>query len=622
MKKEKPSGGDNFFPLAVSVMALALIWKALPYLPYVAGGLVLGLVGCVGALQDDRRHGIASGAGTLLNIAAIAGGIYFLKLVPAAFLFSVLGAVPVGAIGTALLVRQNTTGRMGQVLGNVLSFPLGRVLLRFVKTEKKPVLETEGFTVGLDGKGKPFRLTEKNLGYHVQVIAPTGSGKTNLLKNLLENRIRLGHGIVFLDYKGDSELLQWAKSTAYVYGRSGAFRQVNLAAPETSVPYNPLSSGEPIELHSQLMNSMTWSEDFYRKMSSSALLTVLTALCEHRTKTNCRFNLGTLHRLLSDQQCIATFASSLNSIGADSAPQVTALSEEMLKSTVRENLLGLVANLHLICASSAGKLFATTTDAPHYELREGFDRGDILFFLINSLKLKESAQVLGRLILQDLMQQIGERYHRGGVHRPVTLIVDEFASFATPDFIEFMDRARGAGVGIVFAHQSRSDLDAISPEFKGRIESNANTTILSGVRDPADAEHFAGMVGTRSLNKTTVQTNRLFGLFDVETGLRSNREAEEFIVHPNELKALNQGRVFVLARTIDARHGLVTVPQASLPPETPASKLVQQGVLEVLPLSEEKGLSTTTQAPSTSPLPVENQWEVHSASETEAEMFG
>jgi type IV secretory pathway TraG/TraD family ATPase VirD4 len=183
------------------------------------------------------------------------------------------------------------------------------------------------------------------------------------------------------------------------------------------------------------------------------------------------------------------------------------------------------------------------------------------------------------------MQQIGERYHKGGSHRPVTLIVDEFASFATPDFIEFMDRARGAGVGIVFAHQSRSDLDAISPEFKGRIEANANTTILSGVRDPADAEHFASMVGTRSLNKTTVQTNRLFGLFDVETGLRSNREAEEFIVHPNELKALNQGRVFVLARTIDARHGVVKVPHAAdpFPVSAPTCQPVEPPVLRRLP---------------------------------------
>jgi len=41
--------------------------------------------------------------------------------------------------------------------------------------------------------------------------------------------------------------------------------------------------------------------------------------------------------------------------------------------------------------------------------------------------------------------------------------VDEFGAFAIPEFIEFMDRARGAGVGIVIAHQSRADLAAISP---------------------------------------------------------------------------------------------------------------------------------------------------------------
>jgi hypothetical protein len=197
----------------------------------------------------------------------------------------------------------------------------------------------------------------------------------------------------------------------------------------------------------------------------------------------------------------------------------------------------------------------------------------------------------------------------------VTLIIDEFASFATPDFIEFMDRARGAGVGIVFAHQSRSDLDAISPEFKGRIEANANTTILSGVRAPEDAEHFAGMVGTRSLNKATIQTNRLFGLFEVETGLRSNREAEEFIVHPNDLKALNQGQVFVLARTIDARHGLVKVPHAAEPVLLPSPQRLKRSLLRLPPAGK------TAHPVSHSPVVTTPALEEASVTESQLGMF-
>lgn len=477
------------------------------------------------------------------------------------FWLSFATAVLVLALFIAARLSLNWKWEPDPSLLRLVEVPISPWLKIFERLEKRRQDPASGFPLGVDAEGTPFVLTERNLGYHTQLVAPKGGGKTNLIKLLIRNRVRLGHGLVLLDYKGDSELMKWVVAEAEASSRRDDFRLISLAEPELSVPYNPLGSKDPIELHSQLMNSMTWSEEFYRKVASTALIVVLSALTDHERKTGERFHFGTLLELLRDEEKLYEFVSRANEINPDGAADVERLSEEFSRASFREKVMGLIASLTLIRSSSAGKLMTVDVESGAFSIEEAMDEGRIAFFSINSLKLKESATVLGRLILQDLLQQIGRRYDRGGSFRPVTVIIDEFASFAVPEFIEFLDRARGASVSIVIAHQSRADLDQISPEFKTRVEANMNTSIVSGVRDPEEAEHFAGMLGTRTTTSETVQKVRS-GFIEEETGVRSSRAVEEFLVHPNQLKALNQGQVLVVCRTVDPKWSIVRVPIA------------------------------------------------------------
>ena len=412
--------------------------------------------------------------------------------------------------------------------------------------------------------GKEFRLTERNLGYHVDMIAPSGAGKTTTLKSLIADRIGRGHGVIFLDLKGEFDVVSWIYRAAKHFGREEEIRLLSLTNRELSVPYNPIKHGSAHELHSQLMNAMPWSEEYYRKIASVALMTVLRGLCEYRDKTGERFTLLHLYSLLERPGLLRAFNEKLARLGCPSSQDIARLAEQLDRPSEKDKLSGLVANLNLLIFSAAGPLLTEDAARGSFDFKEAVDEGRISYFLMNSLKLKESASVLGKMILQDLMSFVGERYaqiDRGTPHRPITLIIDEFASFAIPEFIEFMDRARGAGIGIVIAHQSRADLRAISPEFQERIEANSNTTIVSGIKSSQDAEHYAGMIGTRTVEKETRQVED--GLFwDNHTGMKSIREVEEYVVHPNQLKELKQGQVFAVSRTIDPRWGLVQIPPA------------------------------------------------------------
>ena len=85
--------------------------------------------------------------------------------------------------------------------------------------------------------------------------------------------------------------------------------------------------------------------------------------------------------------------------------------------------------------------------------------------------------------------------------------------------------------------------------------------IVSGVKSSEDAEYFAGLLGTRTVKKETTQVE--VGFFgQTQTGMKSVRDAEEYLVHPNRLKDLQQGEVFTVSRTVDPRWAMVKVPQA------------------------------------------------------------
>ncbi|MCC6278944.1 MAG: TraM recognition domain-containing protein [Ignavibacteriales bacterium] len=420
------------------------------------------------------------------------------------------------------------------------------------------------FELGRTFRGRPFRLTEKNLSYHVEMIAPTGSGKTNTLKNLIAHRISQGHGVIFLDFKAEFDVVSWMYRAAIASKREKEFRLISLSNRELSVPYNPVRSGSASEIHSQIMNSMTWSEEYYRKVSSVALLTLLRGLTEYRDVTGESFHIRHIYELLETKGMLRSFALRLASKSCPAAEDVSLMAEKLDRPSEREKLMGLIANLHMLVHSAAGDLIGSDVTHGAYDFKEAIDESRITYVLMNSLKLKESASVFGKMILQDLMAFVGERYstlQSSVVHRPVTLIIDEFASFAIPEFIEFMDRARGAGIGIVIAHQARADLRQISPEFQERIEANSNTTLVSGLKSSQDAEYFAGMLGTKTVTKETVQIEEgFFG--EKSTGMKSVREVEEYVIHPNRLKDLSQGELFAISRTVDSRWGLVRVARA------------------------------------------------------------
>jgi type IV secretory pathway TraG/TraD family ATPase VirD4 len=132
-------------------------------------------------------------------------------------------------------------------------------------------------------------------------------------------------------------------------------------------------------------------------------------------------------------------------------------------------------------------------------------------------------------------------------------MIDEFGSFATENFIELLNKARSAGMGITIIHQSLGDIEGVDKNFARQIYENTNIKIALRVDDPQTIDQFCKMSGTHQERKYTYHT--IFGIIgNRESGNASMREVDAFNVNPNIFRRLNIGEAVVMIKTRSEFH--------------------------------------------------------------------
>ena len=118
---------------------------------------------------------------------------------------------------------------------------------------------------------------------------------------------------------------------------------------------------------------------------------------------------------------------------------------------------------------------------------------------------------LGRLILTDIRFAISEVLSRTNSkpNPPFLIVLDEFGSYATPDFSVVFEKSREANIIVVGAIQSLSNLTdghkMLSRDFAERILGNANKIFMSleSTQTAMEAERYWGEEITRKQSYQT-----------------------------------------------------------------------------------------------------------------------
>lgn len=401
-------------------------------------------------------------------------------------------------------------------------------------------------------------LTEGQLNHHVHVVGASGYGKTVLLSHIIKQRIEQGKGMLFIDLKADMETL--LKFSQYVFqaNREEELCIFSLTEKKMSLPYNLILEGTPTQLRDRIINSLNWSEEYYKNQSASFLLKLLIILCWLRDNNKASFHLGTILDCTSSIKKIIEIGNEIPISEMKIKTHAQNLKEFMESKDNFNSLQGLRTQLESIVLSDFGDLVATNN--PEINLFDAVTKGKIIFIFLDSRRYSETAKAIGRFILQDL-KSVSARVDAEvakDMRKHFSVIIDEFADLAQEDFIGFLDRARSSHMSVVVAHQEICDLLRISPEFAGRLMGNTSTLYAFLQKRPESAEIISGMAGTRSVWKSTRQTERL-GFFEIDSGKGSKREVEEFIIHPNLIKSLRVGKCVCIKKYPKSRAYLVDV---------------------------------------------------------------
>ncbi|HOW87066.1 MAG TPA: hypothetical protein PKV84_00230, partial [Candidatus Omnitrophota bacterium] len=303
---------------------------------------------------------------------------------------------------------------------------------------------------GLNQK-KPLYLTNDQRLMHCEVVGSTGTGKTeSVLLPMLAHDIAHGKGAIIIDGKGDLELRNKIRYIVHKQKRKDDFYFFSLSHPKDSNTYNPLFRGNPTELKDKLVNSMAWSEEFYRRMAEQAALTLLNAIAS--VGRTARFR--ELHGYLTD----------LNALQK--------LSDEMTNPVLKEDIGKMVAGFRdnqKFLAGLMSDLFLTSrsefsdrldTNDPEIDLLSVYENNQICYFALDLQKYADTSRRLGRMIIQDIRAVSSHIVsHITPYNRHFfPVFIDDASSFLELNFIDFLNKCRASGYAVTILHQSLGDL--------------------------------------------------------------------------------------------------------------------------------------------------------------------
>lgn len=378
----------------------------------------------------------------------------------------------------------------------------------FVVQSKQGEILNKGQSKNLDLKHglslRDSRTLECILNKHQLVLGASGSGKTfSVLEPLIIDSIERDEVLFILDPKGDQEFRNAVYSYCKHMDNEDKFRFFSLSSPDMSYKFNPLKGLSDFAAKDVLISMSDYTEPYYKKRCEIELV---KAIQKYRG-----INPGVELTIEGVNKCLP-------------------------KS---EDTKGLKADLELICSSSFGQL---VNDSESPSLKDYYLEDKCFFFSLDVQMFPEASVQFGRMILaimKTLSNDIQTNFSQVE-RKKCTVVVDEFGSFISPNFVDFLNKARSAQMRIVMATQSLGDIDRYGESMRKQIIDSTAVKVIMQLSDPDSREWAANLIGTKqSQRKTSRVSDR--GWYESKTGDSSIRDVEEYIVHPNMIKQLQTG---------------------------------------------------------------------------------
>jgi conjugal transfer pilus assembly protein TraD len=428
--------------------------------------------------------------------------------------------------------------------------------------------------LGADRSGREVSLSDRQLSAHGLILGASGSGKSTTMLRVLTEQIRLGRPVVAIDMKGSPRFARELAAAAAAAGRP-----CRLWTPDGPGHWNPLQYGNATELKDKLIATERFTEPHYQRAAERYVQTVLQVLQEAHPRR--APTLQEVVQLMEPRRLPSM-------MGAVSRPLAERVHDYLAGLTPDQHsaIRGLGTRLAILTESHTGQFVSPAAAAGGaIDVRRALTGDEVVLFSLNSSKYGTLAAQLGTLVIQDLVSAAGQRIEDAGAgprtegHETAFVGLDEFSALGADHVISLLARGREGDMSVLLATQELVDLDRAASGLRDQVLGNTALKIIHRQDVPASAALIAQMVGTE---KTWEETHQLGGrLLTYDTGRGTRRQVEQFIVHPNEIKALAPGDAIVLTKLPTARVQRVHIS----PPRAPSGSRGSQATGQARELS-------------------------------------
>jgi len=391
---------------------------------------------------------------------------------------------------------------------------------------------------------------------HMLTIGSTGTGKTRLLELIVEHDIAEGYHVVVFDPKPDKELFARIVYCAKKAGRLKELIVVRPDRPDISAKVNPFAFyNVPEELVQHVMAGIPPStEEFFRNVAYEVSTVVILGkwLLRQYVGSKEKFTVEDLRAHISREGIGRVFdqLKDVSSSGGFNDPSLNRYLEIIqscmadlitspqdyfakVTSTLRTTLTAMVVG-------STGDILGMTDENLFVKRLLNGDR-IILVVQAPAMVMRGAAFILMRTILSMFQSLTGGIYlgsvkqYSGKLDPPLFIHIDELSEALYWDFVNLLNKSRGAAVGIHGLSQSISDLFSKVGENMGKtLIDNFNTQLFLRVNNPETSAFVSEKAGF------THRFTRIMGRGEFTT-----REVREPLIQETELLELPD-RHFIL----------------------------------------------------------------------------
>lgn len=396
-----------------------------------------------------------------------------------------------------------------------------------VKESERSIFDEKVKTVNsqMEVKDKLYRLgVNRNLekiyfdenSQNCAIVGSTGTGKSNTVMNIVHDSLEQGNHLIYVNGKGNME--DTNKVIDMCKKRNKDYILISIGE-DNEIKYNPFKNANATTIRDMLLALTDWSEEHYKSNASAYYQVVLNLLNLER------FN---IYQFLSTMQ-------------DDEALKIEQQKRDIDKWLKKANL-EILKNKDVVATSLPRIMQLFGGEGEKIFSKEGIDiqtaiaQDKAVIINLNPNNYAETSKVLFRLITLDIRKSFEVL---DGNTRIITTIMEEYAGYATDDFINVMNQGRSSGYKIYPTAQSPADTKyEVGEDFLDRVMDNCNSFLFARVNSPQSASYLADVIGTVEKMQITRVTNEM-----VEGDKGTARKVHQYIVHPSDIKYMGIGEI-------------------------------------------------------------------------------